>query len=546
MKRLSIILLLLSACTHMSDKPTTTEPEETEVATQAQEPGTLGTMAVISPKAEITFPKEKSMFAYAYPNNVDAFYVKGNCYPSGNSVQIYIYGGKSFYGTCGSNGQFNIPLKLSDRADGEFKVIAIVQNASGKAVSAPMIYNKNTSGRQIYVKYDGGSNSNPGTKAAPYKDFWKAIGVAQAGDVINVEPRPNGQWMPNMYISDRHGLPGKPITVQGADPLVKTRVTTSKGQTIHLNNSSYINIRNFEVTNNAGMNCIFANGKTSAAVSHHFEFTENKTYSCPAAGIATVFSDYVVMAYNDVTNTSWDTDHAWHSGLSMYANRYVDQFTGVKNIIRGNKISHAFNKPKTGCTWTACGNSDGNGIIIDDLRNTQHASGDGYIPPYNYGKTIVEDNIIFSNGGRGLNIYSSKNVLAQHNTLWQSNKDPFKAVWRPGEIHVNQSHDVEVLNNIAVSDGLTTYNEKYGLKSGQHVSIAVLESKNVLVKGNVSWNPQGNKANSYYERWNTGLTRDTASEVFVDPQFVNPTSQHSTANFSLKAGSPAAGKGARF
>ena len=42
------------------------------------------------------------------------------------------------------------------------------------------------SAKDIFVSLATGKNSNPGTKAAPYKNLWKAINVAKDNDVIHI------------------------------------------------------------------------------------------------------------------------------------------------------------------------------------------------------------------------------------------------------------------------------------------------------------------------------------------------------------------------
>ena len=42
------------------------------------------------------------------------------------------------------------------------------------------------SAKDIFVSLSTGKNGNPGTKAAPYKNLWKAISVAKDNDVIHI------------------------------------------------------------------------------------------------------------------------------------------------------------------------------------------------------------------------------------------------------------------------------------------------------------------------------------------------------------------------
>ena len=48
------------------------------------------------------------------------------------------------------------------------------------ALSAAMV----VTGADLYVLRKGGKNNNPGTKAKPFRNLWKAIDKANPGDVI--------------------------------------------------------------------------------------------------------------------------------------------------------------------------------------------------------------------------------------------------------------------------------------------------------------------------------------------------------------------------
>jgi parallel beta-helix repeat protein len=82
--------------------------------------------------------------------------------------------------------------------------------------------------------------------------------------------------------------------------------------------------------------------------------------------------------------------------------------------------------------------TDGNGIIIDDSRNSQGGGG----PPY-VGTFLIENNLVFDNGGRGINIFESDNVIARNNTLYQNGRTANFT-----EIGVGMSSNVEMVANI--------------------------------------------------------------------------------------------------
>jgi hypothetical protein len=85
--------------------------------------------------------------------------------------------------------------------------------------------------------------------------------------------------------------------------------------------------------------------------------------------------------------------------------------------------------------------SDGNGIIVDDLRNTQIKG-----MPYR-GRTLVAGNVSHDNGGAGIQVFSSDNVDVLHNTVAHNSLTP---TLHYGELYVHAASRVRVLNNIAV------------------------------------------------------------------------------------------------
>lgn len=88
--------------------------------------------------------------------------------------------------------------------------------------------------------------------------------------------------------------------------------------------------------------------------------------------------------------------------------------------------------------------SDGNGIIVDDLRN-QQIKGLAY-----RGRTLVANNIVHDNGGGGVQIYSSDRVDELHNTAVNNSLTPGLNY---GEVLAHRSADVRLLNNIAAPGG---------------------------------------------------------------------------------------------
>ena len=66
----------------------------------------------------------------------------------------------------------------------------------------------------LHVDREKGDDAND-AKNAPVKTIAKAIGMAQAGDTIHLAP---GTYYESIDLSNKHGLPGKPITLHPLKP----------------------------------------------------------------------------------------------------------------------------------------------------------------------------------------------------------------------------------------------------------------------------------------------------------------------------------------
>ncbi|MGL4610141.1 MAG: carbohydrate binding domain-containing protein [Trueperaceae bacterium] len=182
---------------------------------------------------------------------------------------------------------------------------------------------------------------------------------------------------------------------------------------------------------------------------HHLIFRNNTVYNHPGGGIGSNGSDYVRIENNVVYNNSQLSPFAT-SGISFYQSREVDEDTGIKMYIRNNLIYNNENKVPF---WFSdernpAGRfiSDGNGIIIDDARNTQSFVGKSSTP-YS-GTFLIENNVVYNNGGKAINIYSSDNVIARHNTTYHNGRSP----GINAEIGLGSVANVLFLGNIFVTE----------------------------------------------------------------------------------------------
>lgn len=222
--------------------------------------------------------------------------------------------------------------------------------------------------------------------------------------------------------------------------------------------------------------------------------------------------DYAFIENNTVYNNAWYMMYAG-SGISLFHSRDVDNnTTDYKNFVRGNIC---YNN-KCLIPWASGSQpyklSDGNGIIIDNNTNSQLRDPVNK-PPYK-GRTLVENNISYNNGGGGVHVYTCANVDVINNTAFNNGT----VVGYP-EMDASSCTNVKIYNNIMYA------------RTG----------------GNTNGNDNGTYNYNVY--FNGASFKRGSNDIVADPKFVKlPTitagiADGSTANFRLQNTSPALNNG---
>ena len=368
-------------------------------------------------------------------------------------------------------------------------------------------------GNVFYIAPNG-DNNNVGSEALPWRNLNHAVYALKAGETVLVK---NGIYQESLYIN-KSGLPGKPITYK-AYPGHKPKIEVNRKQLegILIQGASYINVEGFEVVYTAP-GAESAKGEQTdngidisnadLALPHHINIKNNNVHGFPGGGIFTVLADYVTFEGNTVwENALWAK---WgNSGISMYQNVDFDQKTGYHMIIRGNTVYKNENKlPSYAIGSTTI--TDGNCIIIDDLRHTQKFL-DNKTPYSAYkSNTLIENNICYDNGARGIHVYSSDNVLVRHNTLYKNQRTPSI---NDGELSAYDASNVRFVNNIVFA------------ATGKKAN-GVGNASNIVFERNLYFSSASNPNKS-------------TTDIVADPLFINASVNSAITNFRLKAGSPA-------
>lgn len=388
-------------------------------------------------------------------------------------------------------------------------------------------------GRTWYISPDGDDNAGGTSVSDAVKTFDKVVTLIGPGDQVRILPGTyeSPSWNDIITLEKKHsGTPGNYISFVAHDPEDRPVLHAGgKGVWNAINcDASYIAFDGLEVCGdnatiklqdaydaalnyyNTGKadwgavaqyntNGISVGGTSSSAKPNHVIVRNCLVHDMPGAGLSAIRADYITFEYNRIYNCAWFMMYGG-SGISFLTPSSVDSYTGYKMIVRGNIVSNCH----TDVPWVRVGSafdySDGNGIIID--------INDGY-----NGRTLVENNVSFNNGGSGIHGYRANHVDIVGNTAYWNG---WKYSGNYGEIWAHQGSDVRIYNNIS-----------YGRPTSQNGRCNL--GNNAVYTNNVYYQGQ--------------VKISGTADLVADPLFVNLSRDNFEADFHLTEGSPAIGHG---
>jgi parallel beta-helix repeat protein len=258
---------------------------------------------------------------------------------------------------------------------------------------------------------------------------------------------------------------------------------------------------------------------------HHVLIANNYVHDSGGGGIEMAWGDYYTIEGNlSERNCATNSYHA--SGISIYQLHAADSAPGFHNFVRFNVARFNAEGP------TIPEHTDGNGIIIDDANNTQ--AGPTQSVPYRF-QTLVEGNLAYGNGGKGIHIVWSNYVTARDNTLYKNNLDNTNpTVWR-GELSNVSSSYTTLSNNIMVADPAIN---PHNTAIGDQTVPSKWPTAGVRWIGNLTFDGTPGSPS---------ISVDGTKPVFVatlagqDPKFIAPSLDPASANFNLDSTSPVLG-----
>jgi hypothetical protein len=364
-------------------------------------------------------------------------------------------------------------------------------NSFAQVVSAPVAGSAQfppyyTCTSNWYVNTTTGNDSNSGTSpTTAFKTI--SVGVAAAltpGACVNVAP---GTYNESPTMSKG----GNSQASTGYVALVSTERwgaaivgPSSTGFSVLGINASFLVVDGFDISGGNGGNCIDA-GLGGTGGQHNLIFINNHIHNCAGSGISTVATDWVTIDNNIVEDTS-ATNKTQTSGISLFNNTLASNYTvpapyssyAYHNVIRGNIVHNVVETYS--CPSTPC-HTDGNGIIIDSSSNYSAS-------------TLIERNLTYDNGGPGIKLFESNNVVVQYNTSYDDYTDPLQENFNSSggvqqyEIGNLGSSNNTFIYNTAVANG-TSSNSSALLDSGAFSSS--FPDTNVVWEQNVAFATSG-------------------------------------------------------
>jgi len=312
---------------------------------------------------------------------------------------------------------------------------ATAQATTAPATTAPTTAAARAAGPTFYVATDG-NDGNPGSAEAPWRSLSASIARLVAGDTLYVRGGSYAAVLDEQFnIEGKNGSADAWITI-AAYPAERPVVQlNSNWQGFYVNNSSYVEIRGFEIVGTALSDQRMTDG-VEVKKSHHVKVLRNVVHDVGGCGICGIESNHVRIEGNEVYGASkWNTYQT--SAISFFLSANIgggNNSDGFSMYVSGNRVHHNTNIAPPGPGQKV---TDGNCIIVD------YNDDNGYL-----GSTLIQNNLCYENGGRGVHVFHAKNVLAVNNTLVNNLRHPDID---GGELTASSSSALVYRNNLTVA-----------------------------------------------------------------------------------------------
>ena len=300
----------------------------------------------------------------------------------------------------------------------------------------------------FYVRTDGNDNNDgkANSSGRAFRTIQKGVDAMRGGDDLLIA---NGTYNVSglIYIDGKSGTSSNRTVIKAINRRGVRIITSNKWGGIEVRNSNYITIDGFRVEHNSTN----ANNNAGTGIqsfdSDYVTFQWNYVRNFGCGGISFREGDFGVIQDNVVQDNAKLSNYNC-SGISVYQPEQLNNNSGFHIVIRRNvAYENECNLPFNVGAGSFNEPTDGNGIILDDFNNTQRSG----FAPYK-AQTLVENNLVFNNGGAGIKVFEVDNATIRHNTAWHNNRILRNYGTSVGDISVTYSPGIfNVYNNISVS-----------------------------------------------------------------------------------------------
>lgn len=388
--------------------------------------------------------------------------------------------------------------------------------------------------RRTFYVAPYGDDRDPGSEERPFKTITgalRSIPRIGANDTVIVKP---GTYREQVIIRRGGSAEGYFRLVSEKPHGAKIRCPARPHSAIAILRS-YVEINGFDVTGDQeghGIEATFIDGDPKKGAPHHIRALNNLSYDNAGSGIGFAYGDFYHIE-NNICFGNCATNKYQGSGISIYAPHQIgDAKPELRCYVGGNMSFNNMAIDLPGDPEPP--HSDGNGIIIDDLKGTQkpHPSG-----PYRH-FTLVENNLCYRNGGRGIHVFISDYVTVRNNTCAHNNRDPLNVgKWR-GELSNVASSHVRWINNLAIADPEDNADNTAILEGGWDD----LQCKDIVWRNNLTYNGRPGDQSVKLVRPLAGLFYEAPGPkhlLGVDPGVALDETKGNIAGLRPGAGSPA-------
>jgi hypothetical protein len=355
-------------------------------------------------------------------------------------------------GTISSSGLYTAPAAVPSPANVTTTATSVADPTKSASVGVTITAIVGTS-YYLATAADGGSDSNNGLSSdAPWLTPNHAV---NCGDTITAAA--STSYSASNFATGKWGT----VTCSAGNSVAWLKCATFDACKIIASgdsgaiwvDKSYWGVQGWEVTITGGAYsfCFAAYPNYSSPVQiSHIIFANDIANGCQgngfsSANIGTASVDYFAVLGNIAYDASQGNGECF-SGISVYQPVASDSLPGTHIYIAGNFSWGNFDpNPCSGGIPT-----DGEGIILDTLNGSQG----GVAGPYTQ-QVVVDNNIIFLNGGRGIAVGgggSTANVYLRHNTGYGNNGDTKQNGTWCGDILLMRASNVQAFYNVAATD----------------------------------------------------------------------------------------------